>query len=130
MIRLFFFLSLLIAFSLPSLAFPLSHYHLFNLNPGLNGDRTISRGTIKIRNFRKKDLMRGRSFGRRNRKLERNEGKTKKLNIRISTVAVEGKLLRETQMVCILQNKNKQEVTGPEPPLPFIPFSNVNWKKN
>jgi hypothetical protein len=29
------------------------------LYPGLNGDRTVSRGAIKIRNFRKKDLMRG-----------------------------------------------------------------------
>lgn len=65
----------------------------------------------------------------RKRKLERNEGKTKKLSISLSTVAVEEQLLRETQMVCILQNKNKQEVTGPESPLPFIPLSSVNWKK-
>lgn len=32
-------------------------------------------------------------------------------------------------MVCILQNQNKQEVTGPEPPLPSFPPSHVNWGK-
>jgi hypothetical protein len=53
----------------------LSHYHLLNLHPGLNGDRTASRGTIKIRNFRKKDLMRGLgvSGGGIGNYLERNE---------------------------------------------------------
>lgn len=57
----FFFFRLLLPLSLLSLFF-LSHYCLLNLNPGLNGNGTVSRGTIKIRNFRKKYLMRGLEF--------------------------------------------------------------------
>lgn len=58
-----------------SLPFSFSHYHLLNLYPGLNGDRSVSRGTIKIGNFRKKDLMRGLGVvgGEIGNYLERNE---------------------------------------------------------
>lgn len=87
----YFFFSFAYCFLSSLSLFFLSHYCLLNLNPGLNGDGTVSRGTIKIRNFRKKDLMRGLGVwgGGIENYLERNKGKTKKLNIRISTMAVD-----------------------------------------
>lgn len=92
----FFFSSCAYCFLPPPTSFFLSQYCLLNLNPGLNGDWNVTRGTIKIRNFRKKDLMRGLGVlgGGIENYLERNEGKTK-LNIRISTMAVDW-LVRDT----------------------------------
>lgn len=57
--------------------------------------------------------------------LERIERKTKKLNIRVRTEAVDQ--LRKTQMVCILQSKPSRKYQG-QSPLSFP--SRVNWRKN